>query len=84
MRCCRSAASAVAPPDREAVRGKLAVLKIDSLLPGGTLEFSADKGGEVQNSFVVQQNLPDGTAPIIFPNGVAKTVGVAPNPRCTP
>jgi len=70
--------------DREAVRAKLAVLKIDSLLPGGTIALVADKGWEVQNSFVVQQNLPDGTAPIIFPKDVAKAVGVAPNPRCTP
>ena len=70
--------------DREAVRGKLAELKIDSLLPGGTLEFPADKGQEAQNLFVVQQNLPDGTAPIIFPKDVAKAAGVAPNPRCTP
>jgi branched-chain amino acid transport system substrate-binding protein len=70
--------------DREAVRGKLAALKIDSLLPGGTLEFPSDKGQEAQNLFVVQQNLPDGTAPIIFPKDVAKAAGVAPNPRCTP
>jgi branched-chain amino acid transport system substrate-binding protein len=68
--------------DREAVRAKLAALKIPSLLPGGMLEFPADKGGEVQNSFVLQQNLPDGSAPIIFPKDVAKAAGVAPNPRC--
>jgi branched-chain amino acid transport system substrate-binding protein len=70
--------------DREAVRAKLAALKIESLLPGGTLEFPADKGGEAQNLFVVQQNLPDAAAPIIFPKDVAKAAGVAPNPRCTP
>ena len=70
--------------DREAVRSKLATLKIDSPLPGGTLEFPADKGGQAQNSFVVQQNLPDGTSPIIFPKDLAKAVGLAPNPRCTP
>jgi branched-chain amino acid transport system substrate-binding protein len=70
--------------DREAVRAKLASMKIDSLLPGGTLEFPADKGGEVQNLFVVQQNLPDANAPIIFPRDVAKVAGIAPNPRCTP
>jgi branched-chain amino acid transport system substrate-binding protein len=70
--------------DREAVRAKLAALKIDSLLPGGTLEFPADHGGEAQNLFVVQQNLPEGNAPIIFPKDVAKVAGVAPNPRCTP
>ena len=70
--------------DREAVRAKLAALKIESLLPGGTLEFPADHGGEAQNLFVVQQNLPDLNAPIIFPKEVAKAAGVAPNPRCTP
>ena len=70
--------------DREAVRNKLATLKIDSLLPGGTLEFPSDKGGQAQNLFVVQQNLPDGTSPIIFPKELAKAAGVAPNPRCTP
>jgi branched-chain amino acid transport system substrate-binding protein len=70
--------------DREAVRAKLAALKIDSLLPGGTLEFPADHGGEAQNLFVVQQNLPEGNAPIIFPKDVAKVAGIAPNPRCTP
>lgn len=70
--------------DREAVRAKLATLKIESLLPGGTLEFPADKGGEVQNLFVVQQNLPESNAPIIFPKDVAKAAGVAPNPRCAP
>jgi branched-chain amino acid transport system substrate-binding protein len=70
--------------DREAVRAKLAALKMESLLPGGTLEFPADKGGEVQNLFVVQQNMPDGKSPIIYPKDVAKVAGVAPNPRCTP
>jgi branched-chain amino acid transport system substrate-binding protein len=68
--------------DREAVRAKLSALKIDSLLPGGVLEFPADKGGQVQASYVVQQNLPDGTAPIIFPKSVAAAAGIAPNPRC--
>ncbi len=70
--------------DREAVRAKLAALKIESLLPGGTLEFPSDHGGEAQNLFVVQQNLPDSNAPIIFPKDVAKVAGIAPDPRCTP
>ncbi|HEX4422243.1 MAG TPA: amino acid ABC transporter substrate-binding protein [Kofleriaceae bacterium] len=70
--------------DREAVRAKLAALKIDSLLPGGTLEFPADKGGDAQNGFVLQQNLPDGTSPIILPKAVATADGIAPNPRCAP
>jgi branched-chain amino acid transport system substrate-binding protein len=68
--------------DREAVRAKLAALKIDSLLPGGKLEFPTTSGGEAQNSFVVQQNQPDGSAPIIFPKDMAKAEGAAPNPRC--
>jgi branched-chain amino acid transport system substrate-binding protein len=70
--------------DREAVRGKLAALKVESLLPGGTLEFPAAHGGDAQNAFVLQQNLPDGTAPIMFPKDVAKAAGIAPDPRCAP
>ena len=70
--------------DREAVRSKLTTLKIESLLPGGTLEFPTDKGGQAQNLYVVQQNQPDGTSPIIFPKDLARAAGVAPNPRCTP
>jgi branched-chain amino acid transport system substrate-binding protein len=70
--------------DREAVRAKLAALNVESLLPGGRVTLPADKGWQAQNSFVVQQNLPDGTAPIIFPKDVAKAAGIAPNPRCTP
>jgi len=70
--------------DREAVRAKLAALKIESMLPGGTVEFPADHGGEAQNLFIVQQNLPDAGSPIIFPKEVAKAAGVAPNPRCAP
>jgi branched-chain amino acid transport system substrate-binding protein len=68
--------------DREAVRARLAALKMPSLLPGGTLEFPADHGQQAQNSFVVQQNMPDGTAPIVFPKEVATAAGVAPDPRC--
>ena len=68
--------------DRKAVRDRLAALKILFLLLGGTLEFSADHGQQAQNTFVVQQNMPDGTAPIVFPPEVATAKGVAPNPRC--
>ncbi len=68
--------------DRKAVRDQLAALKMPSLLPGGTLQFPADHGQQAQNSFVVQQNLPDGTAPIVYPKDVATGKGVAPNPRC--
>jgi len=70
--------------DREAVRQKLAAMKTDSLLPGGILEFPADKGQQTQTSFVLQQNTAEGAAPIIFPKDVATAAGVAPNPRCNP
>ena len=68
--------------DREAVREKLQAMKAPSLLPGGTIEFRPEVGNQVQNSFVVQQNQKDGSAPIIFPKDAATGVGVAANPRC--
>ena len=68
--------------DREAVRQKLAAMKQASLLPGGPLEFPAAMGQQAQNPFVVQQNLPGGSAPIIFPPEVATATGVAANPKC--
>ena len=68
--------------DREAVRKALAETKFPSLLPGGTVEFKAQFGQQVQNPFVVQQNQPDGTAPIIYPPDVATGKGTAPNPKC--
>ncbi len=68
--------------DREAVRAKLASLKMESLLPGGTLEFPAAGGQQAQYPFVLQQNLPDKSSPIIYPPGAATGTGVAANPRC--
>jgi branched-chain amino acid transport system substrate-binding protein len=68
--------------DREAVREKLQAMKGPSLLPGGTLAFDPKFGNQVQNSFVVQQNQKDGSAPIIFPKDAATGVGIAPNPKC--
>ena len=68
--------------DREAVRAKLAALKIPSLLPGGELTFPAEFGQQVHAPFVVQQNQPDGSAPAIAPPEVAVGQGVAPNPGC--
>jgi branched-chain amino acid transport system substrate-binding protein len=69
--------------DREKVRQVLATMKIPSLLPGGTLEFPAATGAQVQNPFVLQQNTPEGKAPIIYPKEVATAEGTAPNPRCS-
>jgi branched-chain amino acid transport system substrate-binding protein len=71
-----------ASTDREKVRAKLASMKIASLLPGGSLEFPAATGAQAQNPFVLQQNTPDGSAPIVHPKNVATAQGVAPNPRC--
>jgi branched-chain amino acid transport system substrate-binding protein len=68
--------------DREAVRKKLAEMKMPTLLPGGTLELKPEFGYQAHNAFVVQQNLPDGSSPIIFPKDVATGQGVAANPRC--
>jgi branched-chain amino acid transport system substrate-binding protein len=68
--------------DREAVREKLAAMSVDSLLPGGKLSFPADQGQQAHYPFVVQQNLPGGASPIVFPHDQATGEGVAPNPRC--
>jgi branched-chain amino acid transport system substrate-binding protein len=68
--------------DREAVRDALAQLEMESILPGGTLSFPEENGGQAEYPFVVQQNMPDGTSPIIYPADVATAEGVAPNPRC--
>lgn len=68
--------------DKTKVRDQLNKLEMDSIMPGGTLSFPADKGGQASYPFVVQQNLPDGTSPIIYPADVATGEGVAPNPSC--
>ncbi len=68
--------------DREAVRAKLQATKMPSLLPGGTVQFDAKVGNQVQNPFVVQQNQKDGSAPIIYPKDAATGTGTAPNPKC--
>jgi len=68
--------------DREAVRKALAETRFESLLPGGWAEFKADVGQQVQNGFVIQQNMPDGSSPIVYPKEVAAAAGIAANPRC--
>ena len=68
--------------DREAVRAKLAAIKISSMLPGGELNFPAEFGQQIHAPFVVQQNLPDGSSPIIAPPDSATGQGVVPNPNC--
>ena len=68
--------------DKQKVRDALANLKMSSILPGGTLSFPAASGGQANYPFVVQQNLPNGTSPIIYPADIATGQGVAPNPSC--
>lgn len=68
--------------DKTKVRDALSNLKMPSVLPGGELSFPADHGGQAQYPFVMQQNLPDGSEPIIFPADSATGQGVAPNPNC--
>jgi branched-chain amino acid transport system substrate-binding protein len=67
--------------DRDAVRRALVGLKMESILPGGQLNFPAQTGQQAQNAFVVQQN-QGGKSPIIFPKDVANADGIAPNPTC--
>ena len=67
---------------REPLRNALAQLKMESLLPGGFLAFPEQYGGQAQYLFVVQQNLPDGSAPVVYPRIAAVKDGIAPNPLC--
>jgi branched-chain amino acid transport system substrate-binding protein len=67
--------------DRAKVREKLAALKMDSILAGGTLQFLPENGYQAFYPFVVQQNQPDGKSPIVYPTDVATAPG-SPNPKC--
>jgi branched-chain amino acid transport system substrate-binding protein len=68
--------------DHEKIREQLAKLSGDSILPEGKLSFPADQGQQAHYAFVVQQNQPDGSSPIVWPKSVANAAGVAPNPDC--
>jgi branched-chain amino acid transport system substrate-binding protein len=68
--------------DPEAVRESLAKLQMKSLVPGGMLTFEEENGYQADYPFVVQQNQPDGSSPIIFPDRLATGEGTAPNPTC--
>jgi branched-chain amino acid transport system substrate-binding protein len=69
--------------DRERVRESLAALKMESILPGGYLTFPEEYGYQARYLFVVQQNMPDGSSPIIYPKIAQVQEGVAVNPRCS-
>jgi len=69
--------------DRESVRESLAALKMESILPGGYLTFPEEYGYQARYLFVVQQNMPDGSSPIIYPKIAQVKEAVAVNPRCS-
>ena len=66
--------------DATAVRDQLLNGRMDSIMPGGRLIFGSDQ--QAVYPYVVQQNLPDGSSPMIFPNDVAENPGIAVNPKC--
>ena len=67
--------------DRDKVREALASLNVESILPGGRLTFPAETGQQATYPFVVQQNQPDGSSPIVWPRQAARAEG-SPNPAC--
>lgn len=79
-RALLAAISASGDAKRDSVRAQLASMKMESILPGGRLVFGADQ--QAIYPYVVQQNQPDGSSPVIFPNDVAEFPGVAANPKC--
>lgn len=81
-RALLTAISKAGSVDKQKVRDALSGLDIESILPGGRLSFPQDQGGQANYSFVVQQNMPDGSSPIIYPSEIATGEGVAPNPGC--
>ena len=81
-RALMTAIASAGSVNKQKVRDTLSTMNIDSILPGGKLSVPAAKGGQADYPFVVQQNLPDGTSPIIYPADVATGQGVAPNPTC--
>ncbi|HEX4802293.1 MAG TPA: amino acid ABC transporter substrate-binding protein [Myxococcaceae bacterium] len=68
--------------DREAIRTKLASLDVESILPGGRLTLYEEQGHQAHYPFVVQQDMPDGSSPIVYPLDVANAPAVVPNPEC--
>lgn len=68
--------------DREAVRQALVDLEMETILPADPLTFPEENGFQAQYPFVVQQNLPDGSSPIIYPEEFATAEAAAPNPNC--
>jgi branched-chain amino acid transport system substrate-binding protein len=68
--------------DRDAVRDRLASLRMPSIMPSGLLSFPAEYGQQARFLLIVAQNQPDGSAGIVYPTIAATTPGEVPNPRC--
>lgn len=64
------------------VRDQLALLRMESLVPGGSLSFPADYGQEAQYPMLVLQNQPGEGTPVVYPGIAAQKAGIAPDPRC--
>ncbi|GAC1538781.1 MAG: ABC transporter substrate-binding protein [Myxococcales bacterium] len=60
----------------EKIRSALETLHMESLLPGGQINFPAAYGNQAHYPLVVLQNQADGTAPIVFPSHLATRRGV--------
>ncbi|MBI3536346.1 MAG: amino acid ABC transporter substrate-binding protein [Chloroflexi bacterium] len=66
--------------DRAKVRDALATIKLTpSLVIGGVIQFGAN--GQIQNDYLMTQNLPDGTNAIIYPASLATGAATVPYPK---
>lgn len=67
--------------DRDAVREKLAGLRIPSIVPGGQVSFPAAYGQQAHFPFLLLQNRPNQPSAIIYPEYLA-TAKAAPPSDC--
>jgi branched-chain amino acid transport system substrate-binding protein len=68
--------------DREAVREKLANLRIPSIVPGGQLSFPAAYGQQAHFPFLLLQNRPHKPSAIIYPGYLATAKPAASGSGC--
>jgi branched-chain amino acid transport system substrate-binding protein len=55
---------------------------MESVVPFGTLTFPEETGYQADYAFLVQQNTPNGSSPIIYPDELATGKGIPKNPNC--
>ncbi len=66
--------------DKEKIRGALAKMDMkNSLVVGGRVTFKPN--GQIDNDYVMMQNLPGGKASLIYPKDIATTKAVVPIPK---